>query len=957
MQIVNPGFETGTAEGWTLGPGMLVTSSSKFSGAFSVQCTNNAGEGIERLLSQPYECFPNVVITASCQYKQGSASSGKNKGAVLIQYLNDANVVLSEHIGNVIVSGSNGAWNQSNVTTPPAPATTTKVIIGGWTERSSSKNSHFDAFSWNYTFDRTAALGNPPEGEQYQEGTYVPFSVVVGGTAPPVTSVSYYLDGDLMETVATAPYGTNKDDIPVGDHTVYAVVTFSNGVALTTSTHTFSVTAEPVPPSDTREFAASNAYTFLVGSGLQGLSAAIPSTAVITAVQAIVDYRLDALVRAKDVGADAENSNPNVLFDIVNKGNMEVVLVKDEGSSFRKIGSTMFGELLIDRADYTEVETGISDNKKWTVFQGAEQSMTLGNDESLFGQTPIALAEFLKMGFGFRFIPTLGRKPAYADGGDGCLRMKIDKIRIRVYFNAGSVDYYFASPDKTQVIKGKLVHSYVFSGNLETADASGVLELLPELEVIDGTQEYIGDDWTIHSAYPPTDDNQIGDVDNRPQDDGVGMSYNGLPTQEDVMGNRSRYEMITTNFYGSPDLDSIYGVHGLPRAFCYNGRFFHKIYTQPDPEKDKPRHVAHHHEHLALGFDQGRVDISVVGEPYNFKGEEGASSWAIGDSVTGLLPLSGTILGVFCKKSVWGISGTTVDNFATQVIVPNNGAVEYTITDMGFPVYANAWGIYTLAQAQEYGDYLGTPMSQEVSPWLRPRLVRKATSNKEVVAAWPVRAKNQYRLVFSDGYVLSMTLNAGQQSQPTFSYQKYDIPLTGKYLIPAAISSQLDNTGEERIHVAPITTVVRKVYEGGTTPDNKDIVVWSATGQGLTYYITIDPDVLRNSEVQGNPSVVELLGWYVNTGEQELPDGFSYEGDNYSIDMSKFEYVERSEPFPLELQDVYDDSVGGYRLMYTNYTTPGPDAFPELEDQMFHVMELNVAGEHMLAYVLIQRPA
>lgn len=172
--------------------------------------------------------------------------------------------------------------------------------------------------------------------------------------------------------------------------------------------------------------------------------------------------------------------------------------------------------------------------------------------------------------------------------------------------------------------------------------------------------------------------------------------------------------------------------------------------------------------------------------------------------------MSGSILGIFCSGSVVGLSGTTVDNFATQTVSAKMGAVEYTIADMGYPVYANSYGIYTLSQVQQYGDYMGTPLSQDVSPWLRPRLLRKETSEVEVVTAWPVRSKNQYRLSFSDGYVLTMTMNNGQQSSPTFSLQRYLLPVgeddlgvyEGPAIIPAAVSSEIDDGGEERIHIA-----------------------------------------------------------------------------------------------------------------------------------------------------------
>ena len=500
----------------------------------------------------------------------------------------------------------------------------------------------------------------------------------------------------------------------------------------------------------------------------------MPATALVTGVEVVVDYTLQTLTRAKDLDVeDPEGANPDVLFDITDGGTVETVLLSKDGENYTASGGVSTEAIDLIRSDFDIIEEGTSEGKKWVVLESTPASVTVGNDTELFGSSPIAVSDFLTRSIGLRFYPNLLSKPAYADSGDACIRFFINKLRVRVYFDAGSAEYYFASPDKTMIIKGNLVHSYVETGDFRTADASGTLQLTEDLEVMLGDQTWIGDDWTIHAAYPPTDANQIGTVDNRTADDGIGMAYNGLPTQQMIIDNRSRYEFITANFFADKDLDSIYGAHGLPRAFAYNGNFFYKIYTQPDPVKDSPRHVAYHHDHLALGYERGAIDISVVGEPYNFYGVEGASSWSIGDKVVGLLPLSGTILGCFGSKSIWGISGTTVDNFATQIITPNIGAIEYTIADMGFPVYANAYGIYTLAQSQAYGDYLGTPMSQDISPWLKPRLLRKYTSDREVVVAWPVRAKNQYRLAFSDGYIVSMTLNGGQQAAPTFSFQKY----------------------------------------------------------------------------------------------------------------------------------------------------------------------------------------
>lgn len=817
--LTNPGFESGDT-GWDKEPraSILNVGGLAFSGEWYARFD---GSGASSSVSNDniVPCYPGQQITASAYIRSGGAPD--EVGAFVTLVWEDAtHTLISRSDGNTVSSFPTGesGWRLSQVTgTAPAGTQFVRFAVFQFSTQPSGW-SLVDQATWNYQWNRTAELTSPIDGATYATGSVVSFQVAIGGTTPPIASVTYKRGATVIGTSSVAPYTLNTTTIPAGAYSITAEVLGTDGSVRVTDAVSITIGAAPAE----REFRASNTYTYLVADNFIGLSAGMPATALVTGVEVVLDYSVRALIRAKDIGvSDPSLATEDVAFDITNGATIEAILMTDNGTSYTPTGGAINAEVPLIRSDFDIEEEGISENKKWVVMDSTPFSVTMGGAESLFGVQPIAAADFIQRSLGFRFYPNLATKPAYADSGDMCLRFLINKIRLRVYFDAGSAEYYFASPDKTQVIKGELVSSYVLDGDLETGDGSGVLQLMPELEVMDGTQTWIGDDWTIHAAYPPTDANQIGEVAAREEDDGVGMSYNGLPSQRQVIANRSRYVFIVANFFADKQLDSIYGAHGLPRAFAYNGNFFYKIYTQPDPVKDSPRHVAYHHGHLALGYDEGRVDISVIGEPYNFDGSIGASTWSIGDKVVGLLPLSGTILGVFGSKSIWGISGTTVDNFATQVISPNIGAIEYTITDMGYPVYANAYGIYTLSQTQQYGDYLGSPMSQDISPWLRPRLIRKITSDKEVVVAWPVRHKNQYRLAFSDGYVSSMTLN-GQQAVPTFSIQKYfitppnespdlGIPLL-EYpgMVPVAISSELDDTGEERIHIAafpaPIAT-------------------------------------------------------------------------------------------------------------------------------------------------------
>jgi hypothetical protein len=772
----NFNFELGDT-GWTKGTGWAInTGEHVFDGSYRAKQSGGTIVSSELVNDHLFPCVPGVTINASCKVDQGLSDAGEAGVAVKLYWYDEDEVFISDDTGTYLSSGEEHEWGTASIEAT-APSNTAFVKIGCDMFRNAGSDYLLvDAFEWDFEFDRTITLAKPEDGDIYTVGDNVPLQVSITGTEPDIDSVVYYsdLDGELA-VVSSAPYSYNVSDLTVGTHEIHAEANLDGGGTIVSQTVTITVQEEVVEPT-TREFKASNSYSYLIAKNFSGAASAIPSTALITGVELVIDYKVEVLVRSKDLDVeDPEGANPNVVFDITNDATLEAVLLTEDSGTYTKVGGGISASIPLIRSDFDLVEEGTSEDKKWSVMSTGTINTIVGSETSLFGLSPIATSDFLSRSLGIRFFPNLVSKPDYADSGDACIRFRIDKLRLRVYFDAGSAEYYFASADKTQVIKGILVASNVVEGNFETADAVGVLQLRPELTIMDGTQTWIGDDWTIHAAYPPTDANQIGTVAERAEADGIGMAYNGLPTAQAIMDNRSRYVFITANFYAVKSLDSIYGAHGLPRAFAYNGDFFYKIYTQPDADKDQPRHVAYNAGHLALGFDDGRVDVSVIGQPYNYSGAQGASEWSIGDAVTGLLPLSGTLLGIFGSKSIHALSGTTVDNFATQVITPNIGAIEYTVTDMGFPVYANAYGIYTLSQTQQYGDYLGTPMSQDISPWLRPRLVRKSTSDKEVVVAWPVRSKNQYRLAFSDGYVLSMTLNAGQQSAPTFSFQKYTL--------------------------------------------------------------------------------------------------------------------------------------------------------------------------------------
>jgi hypothetical protein len=353
--------------------------------------------------------------------------------------------------------------------------------------------------------------------------------------------------------------------------------------------------------------------------------------------------------------------------------------------------------------------------------------------------------------------------------------------------SVSSSTYYFESGANS--LSAVVLDYYVIDGSFEDGDAVVALQIRQPVvnagaSILDITTAY---DMYLESSTTT----KLGDVTTR-------MSFNRLPGYPELAEVSSRYEMKSINFYADPDRDAIYGVNGVGRSFTLSGGYLSFIYTQADATLDNPRHIEAHALHLALGFKRGSVQISVAGQPTNFSGLEGASELGIGDYITGLLALSGTTLGVFCEQSIWGILGTTVDNFQTQVIAPNTGCIEYTLADCGQPVYLDNRGVATLATSERYGDFVGQRLSSPVSPWLVPRCRRGLTGYNNtagIACAIPVRSKNQYRVFFNDGEILTMTFLSGGEVDVGFTQQNYG-------LVPLAWTSEVDFEGTERIFVS-----------------------------------------------------------------------------------------------------------------------------------------------------------
>jgi len=375
-------------------------------------------------------------------------------------------------------------------------------------------------------------------------------------------------------------------------------------------------------------------------------------------------------------------------------------------------------------------------------------------------------------------------------------------ITVHYFRPVGKIFFY----DGTSQLESKLVRTHVTKGSWAAGDAEGVMHVYGI--VPSSSRNYIKANESLRLISGGA---TIGTV--------TSVRGSFLPAHSEVIAGDSRVQMLSANYFLNPDWDTIYGCHGLGRAFSYDGVHFRKIYSAYDSQLDKPRHIASYRNYLALGYQSGNVLLSKYGEagpePENFDPLQGAREFSFADKITGLSPLADTSLAVCCQSSINRIvlnpnAADARNLFYTAVVSSDSGAIEYTVATFGnMTLYCDQYGIRAVEQTDVQGAFIGRPLSNSVSPWLRPRLSAKkywldSRTAQVPLFAHSVRAKNQYRVWFTDGYVLCMNMNSAQES-PRFTFLRYgfDFGSIGfAPLTPIAYSSSIDDTGTERIHIA-----------------------------------------------------------------------------------------------------------------------------------------------------------
>jgi len=217
-----------------------------------------------------------------------------------------------------------------------------------------------------------------------------------------------------------------------------------------------------------------------------------------------------------------------------------------------------------------------------------------------------------------------------------------------------------------------------------------------------------------------------------------------------------RYEFRVENFGGSVATRRIYGCDGVNRGFEFDGTVFVPITT--GMTTDTPNHVFSHKNQLFFSFGAS-VQHAAPGTPYIWSVLLGVTEIAMGDTVTGFMSQPGTsatsALAIFTRNRCSILYGSGVSTWDLVPYRDEVGAYAYTIADIGNTIFLDDRGVTSFQTSQAFGNFAHFALSNRLRTWVKDQRTKST-------AACISRDKAQYRLFFSDGYALFVTMNGSK---------------------------------------------------------------------------------------------------------------------------------------------------------------------------------------------------
>ena len=217
-----------------------------------------------------------------------------------------------------------------------------------------------------------------------------------------------------------------------------------------------------------------------------------------------------------------------------------------------------------------------------------------------------------------------------------------------------------------------------------------------------------------------------------------------------------RVETTIANFGAGAASKKLYGCDGKNRAFEFDGTTYVPIKT--GMAVDTPQHIAFHKQHLFLAFNYS-LQFSALGDPYQWTPLLGAGELAMNDTITNLIVMPGDqstgALGVYTRSDTSVLYGTDSSSFTLTNYNTGTGAIAYTAQVMDQAYVLDDRGVIGLAATLNFGNFTPTSLTMNLRPFVQ---IRRNLATASVVN----REKSQYRVFFSDGTGLYLTILNGK---------------------------------------------------------------------------------------------------------------------------------------------------------------------------------------------------
>jgi len=202
-----------------------------------------------------------------------------------------------------------------------------------------------------------------------------------------------------------------------------------------------------------------------------------------------------------------------------------------------------------------------------------------------------------------------------------------------------------------------------------------------------------------------------------------------------------RYEFAEGNFLATAAGRGLYFVGG-DKPYQFKGG----VLTEIADAAAGARFIEVHANYLWLGFPEGSLQYSQVGEPLAWDGSLGAGEIGTGQALMGLVTGTGGVLHAACRDSIQAIYGTSASNFERRVTIPSSGAKPYSVQSMLQPYFVAERGIANLQSTQEFGDFRQLQVGASTEP-----LFTKDNWANRIQCSGVSKSRAHYRVFIEDG--------------------------------------------------------------------------------------------------------------------------------------------------------------------------------------------------------------